>query len=1005
MTLSVVIPAHNAAETLAETLDCLLAQTRGDWEAVIVDDGSTDTTAEIARAYAARDQRFRLLSDGRAAEGVSAARNRGIAEAAGRWLLFLDSDDWVEPAFAATMLGAVEAGHGIKVAYCSSRRVAADGRQGPTWFSTEVARAPFETFARQCPVAIHAFVLDRAFVVALGGFDAELRTCEDWDFWQRVARTGVAFLPVPDVVAFYRLRRNSLSSDVRSMMADADLVIARAFAPDLRVPDAAPRHIAGADPGAGGTKEMAVAHFALWSAAFDVAEGGDGRGLVRPLPDHWGSLLEACRLNILGGLVAGARNLPDDPFSGGPAFFAAVRGLLGQVEVAAARPGLARLLEFVLEPEVFRPASLTDQLSAGRALFVRQDIAHLQPVAAPAGVDILNIEFRAGGRYLARAEAALFGALSVRELTTIAIAAMSPTVFLRESGVVRRPRFWMHAVLAAMALPVTHLKTHPRRGPRSVLKPRQLARHVLVEAAMATAGLRGSASNDRALDGLVAEGRAQVSAMPPPAAAKAQIADDSELLHRNRRDYWEKIYRTADPWAYGSDYEQTKYRRTLDLLPTGPIDTALELACSEGMFTKQLAPRVGRLTAADISQAALDRARARCAGLANVDYRRLDFFDEPLPEKLDLVVCAEVLYYLPDRSELSRVAAKLAAALAPGGHLLTAHGRVLKDEPAATGFDWDDPFGAKIIGEVFAATHGLSLERSLRTDLYHVDLFRRLRPDEMARPASIEMVETGPPPEPAYAGSIVWGGAAVRRAEVQARETADRLPILLYHRIADNGPAELARYRTTPRAFAEQMRWLRRHGYHGVTSAELVMHLAVGQPFRGRPVLITFDDAYRDFHAAAWPILNANDFCAEVMVVTDLVGGTAQWDSSLGPPAPLMGWPEIQALAAVGIRFGSHMASHSHMAELSSRQVALEAARSRAQLENALGCECLSVAAPYGESDDRFVHIAARCGYKVGLTTAPGLAQLDGDPQRLPRIEVLGGWSIEAFASALGPMA
>jgi peptidoglycan/xylan/chitin deacetylase (PgdA/CDA1 family) len=197
------------------------------------------------------------------------------------------------------------------------------------------------------------------------------------------------------------------------------------------------------------------------------------------------------------------------------------------------------------------------------------------------------------------------------------------------------------------------------------------------------------------------------------------------------------------------------------------------------------------------------------------------------------------------------------------------------------------------------------------------------------------------------------------------------------------------------------MRFLRRHGYHAVTSADVVQHLADGQPFKGRPVLLSFDDGYRDFHDAAWPILRAHDFGAEVMVVTDLVGKAADWDAEYGPPAQLMGWPEIQALATAGVHFGSHMASHSHMATLSSREIALEAARSRALLERALGETCCSIAAPFGEASDRFVRIAQGCGYRVGLTVDPGIAWLSNDPLRLPRIEVQGGWSIETFESAL----
>jgi peptidoglycan/xylan/chitin deacetylase (PgdA/CDA1 family) len=237
--------------------------------------------------------------------------------------------------------------------------------------------------------------------------------------------------------------------------------------------------------------------------------------------------------------------------------------------------------------------------------------------------------------------------------------------------------------------------------------------------------------------------------------------------------------------------------------------------------------------------------------------------------------------------------------------------------------------------------------------------------------------------------------------EVHARESVGRVPILNYHRIASDGPASLARYRTTPEAFRSQMRWLRRHGYHAVTSADLISPLASRQPLRGRPVMLSFDDGYRDFHEAAWPILQAHDFTAEVFIATDHVGDAAQWDAEHGPPAALMGWREIRDLAAEGIHFGSHMASHSHMSTLSSRAIVREAALSRALIERVTGAPCRAIAAPFGEASDRFVRIAWQCGYRLGVTVEPGFAHLDADALRLPRIEVLGDWSLEQFTDAL----
>jgi peptidoglycan/xylan/chitin deacetylase (PgdA/CDA1 family) len=997
MTLSVVVPAHNAASTLAETLDSLLAQTRGDWHAIIVDDGSRDATRRVAQSYADRDKRFSLLLNEGAPEGVSAARNRGIAAARGRWLLFLDADDTLDRTFVERMLGRLEAQPTAKVAYCGSRRITQAGRFGPPWFSTAIARQPFETFARDCPVVIHAVVLERALVVEQGGFDPGLRTCEDMDFFQRIARTGTPFLLVPEALAFYRMRQGSLSTDAQAMLVDTDLVIDRAFGPDPRVVRPAARHAAGADAAFGG-KDMAKAINALWCAALEIGLGGAGTGFVRPLPDHRSDLAESCRQTIVEGLMFGGQLLPDELPRRGAQLAGPLRRLFGELEMLTQRRDLARMLEFAFEPEIFRPDAPTASLIAGNVLLVRQDIGHLQPIAPAAGIDRVRVEFRSGLRLVGRIEAPALSGFSARDVMRLALDSVSLAELVRSGGLIRRPRFWLHAALATTQLGLDVLAAKAKRRAVPVRSLRALAKTALAEAALATTG-GAAGSPEREIDAVIAEGRAMAARTTPAAAARRDTP--GRPASSDRRAFWEAVYRTEDPWAYGSPYEQLKYRRTLELLPAKPIGKAIELACSEGWFSVLLAPRVGHLIASDISETALERARQRCHDSTNVEYRRLDLFDDPLPDGLDLVVCSEVLYDLADRRELVRVAARLAAMLAPGGHLLCAHACVLKDDREQSGYDWESRFGAKAIAEALSAMPGLSLERSLQTELYRIDLFRRVGADEAAQPPRIERAELGPPPEPDFARHVVWGGAAALRAEVQLRERTDRLPILLYHRIAEDGPADLARYRQAPAAFAEQMRWLRRHGYHAVTSDDVARHVAAGRPFAGRPVLISFDDAYCDFDAVAWPVLRAHDFTAEIFVVTDKVGGHADWDVAYGPPAPLMDWPQIQALATAGARFGSHMASHSHMAELSSREIVLEAARSRAALERALGKPCRSIAAPFGEGDERFVRIARQCGYASGFTTDPGHAALGQDPLRLPRIEVLGGWSIEAFIEAV----
>src|SRR5262249_60699373 len=96
----------------------------------------------------------------------------------------------------------------------------------------------------------------------------------------------------------------------------------------------------------------------------------------------------------------------------------------------------------------------------------------------------------------------------------------------------------------------------------------------------------------------------------------------------NEREYWNAIFAKEDPWNYASCYEQTKYRHTLELMPEPPIGRAIELGCAEGMFTEMLAPRVDHLLAVDISDVALERARAQCAGAAEINLGVYSSLDE-----------------------------------------------------------------------------------------------------------------------------------------------------------------------------------------------------------------------------------------------------------------------------------------------------------------------------------------------------------------------------------------
>jgi len=998
---SFVIPARNAAGTLACTLDSLLAQGDRAWEALIVDDGSSDDTPRIAAAYAQRDTRFVGLR-GSATQGAAAARNVGIERARGQRVAFLDSDDWLAPTFLEKLHAALDAAPGAAAAYCDSRRAMPDGTFGPVRSDPEVARAPFQAFARSCAVAIHAVLMERERLRRAGGFDTTLRTCEDWDLWQRIARAGDPWVHVGEPLAFYRTTGASLSQDVEQVLADAAIVVRRGFNADARVPDADPAHVSGASRAHGASPEQALAYLALWCGALEAARGLPlrerlRRDLAALPPEH--THAEPIAATLLDGVMVGLLTAPAGLAARWHEYADAATSLIGHLGASWSDRHAVRRTQYAFERLVLQYDDLAVPRRLSLTLGLRVQLRALPALALPSGIDRLYVHLCDGARVLGLLELGALGNFAPRDWVESAARSIGWRNALKLAGpsIARglTPRRLVDATRSAR----TALRRDP--SPRADAWRSRLARaaRAALTAAASTAGGDGHASalerirerTARASSPSLAISAAAPPASPPPGRMAA--ADD-------RRSYWEDFFRTADPWHYGSAYEQEKYARQLELLPQRPIGRALELACAEGHFSEQLAARVQTLVATDISAAALTRAHERCGAHANVELRRLDLLADALPEAQDLIVCSEVLYYIDDPQALRRTAQKIAAALAPGGHLITAHAYVLQDDPTRTGFDWDHRWGASTISRLFADVPTLSLEQSIETPLYRIDRFVRRRAGDAPLAARVETRAIEAPMEHEVARWAVWGGAARRRAEV-AEERRRRLPVLAYHRVADDGPQALSRYRVGPDAFEAQMSWLRRHGYHAIVSDELAWFVDHRHPFVGRPVMITFDDGYQDFAQVAWPVLRRHDLRAEVFVVSDLVGGRAQWDARHGEPARLMDTATIASMAQQGVRFGSHLATHCAADGLSTDELADELLRSRQALARWTGLAPCALAAPYGVSDARLEQIAAECGYRIGFGSQHGAASLDSQPMRCPRIEVRGDMLLDELAHAL----
>jgi peptidoglycan/xylan/chitin deacetylase (PgdA/CDA1 family) len=247
------------------------------------------------------------------------------------------------------------------------------------------------------------------------------------------------------------------------------------------------------------------------------------------------------------------------------------------------------------------------------------------------------------------------------------------------------------------------------------------------------------------------------------------------------------------------------------------------------------------------------------------------------------------------------------------------------------------------------------------------------------------------------------GGANARleRVAVKTSVTTDRPPILMYHRVADSGTPALDRYRLTPAALEEQLRYLRDAGYVGVTVQAWHAAMTARRPLPGRAVLLTFDDGYLDFYTNAWPLLKKYGFPATVFLVADRIGGVGEWDAAYGEPAPLMDWPDILQLQGEGVEFGAHTCTHPPLTALSPERVTQEAARARSILTRGLGRPVSAFAYPYGDQDAVVRHLVGACGFTYGLTCEGRLSKLSDQLLSLPRLEITGADTLTTFVRKL----
>lgn len=227
--VSIILPVYNVAGYLPQCLDSILAQEHTNWEAILVDDGSTDTSGEICNDYAAKDPRFRVIHQSNA--GAANAKNAGLEAVSGAYVAFLDSDDYVEPNWLSKMLDTMES-TGSDVVECSfTKEYLGFGEPGN---AGDYGAAEFDAesyLAQYLDVWTNSLFwnkLYRADLTKSIRFRRERRCIDDEFYTYKVVSGAGKIVRIPDALYHYRQRKSSAMASLknkRQIAADAPEVL------------------------------------------------------------------------------------------------------------------------------------------------------------------------------------------------------------------------------------------------------------------------------------------------------------------------------------------------------------------------------------------------------------------------------------------------------------------------------------------------------------------------------------------------------------------------------------------------------------------------------------------------------------------------------------------------------------------------------------------------------------------------------------------------------------
>ncbi|MGH4021361.1 MAG: polysaccharide deacetylase family protein [Pseudonocardiaceae bacterium] len=222
------------------------------------------------------------------------------------------------------------------------------------------------------------------------------------------------------------------------------------------------------------------------------------------------------------------------------------------------------------------------------------------------------------------------------------------------------------------------------------------------------------------------------------------------------------------------------------------------------------------------------------------------------------------------------------------------------------------------------------------------------------------------------------------------------IPIMMYHAISEHPAAATRTLSVRPEMFAAQLALLREHGFTPLTFSGLGLALLGDGGLPERPIVLTFDDGYADFHREALPLLTRYGCEATVFVTTGWVQDAGEYAAGT-PLDRMLSWSQIDEVSAAGIEIGAHSHSHAQLDQLPDAALRRELCTSKVLLEDRLGREVPGLAYPYGYSSARVRAAVRAAGYRHAAAVSNATARGQADLLALPRLTIRRSTSLDTF--------